>query len=239
MSCYAGFLLSLTLYLQDGLRFSPLHAGLIFAVYASGFATVSLTWTRAGSVTRERLPVLGPLVMGAAILAIGLIASSGGFPLALAAPLLFAGGAGHACGFSPLANRLTTLVRPAQAGELSGLILTADFVGMMLGAASFVGLYLSAAPQGADHALAITAGAIAAALIVTAACARRAHAPTRSSASVGQPAAVPDEPGDQRRREQGEPAEQQAARVRAALVLARGKRAGGARGRPRVPRLDG
>lgn len=177
MGCYAGFLLSLTLYLQDGLRFSPLHAGLIFAVYASGFATASLTWTRAGAATRRRLPVLGPLAMGAALLAVGLIVDHGGWPLALTTPTLFAAGVGHACGFSPLANRLTTLVAPAQAADLSGLILTADFVGMALGAASFVGLYLSAVPYGSAHALAITTGAIAAALIVTAACARVALAP--------------------------------------------------------------
>jgi MFS family permease len=178
MTCYAGFLLSLTLYLQDGLGFSPLHAGLIFAVYASGFATASLTWTRAGAAMRQRLPVLGPLVMGTALLAVGLIADHSGWPLAQTTPLLLAGGAGHAWAFSPLANRLTTLVAPAQAADLSGLILTADFVGMALGAASFVGLYLSAAPHGSARALAITTGAIAATLIVAAACARRAFAPT-------------------------------------------------------------
>ncbi|MQA76567.1 MAG: MFS transporter, partial [Solirubrobacterales bacterium] len=54
MGAYAGFLLSLTLHLQDGLGFTPLHAGLIFAAYASGFATASLTWTRAGAAARER-----------------------------------------------------------------------------------------------------------------------------------------------------------------------------------------
>src|SRR5918912_65505 len=177
MACYAGVLLSLTLYLQDALRFSALHAGLIFGVYASGFAGASLTWTRARGAVRERLPVLGPLVMGAAVLAVGLIAGQGGWPLGLTTPLLLIAGVGHACGFSPLANRLTTLVEPARAADLSGLILTADFVGMALGAASFVGLYLSAAAHGSAHALAITAGAIAAALTIAAGCAWRALAP--------------------------------------------------------------
>jgi MFS family permease len=177
MSCYAGFLLSFTLYLQDGLRFSPLHAGAIFAVYASGFAVASLTWPRAGPALRGRLPLLGPLVMGGAILAVGLIAIGDRWTLAWAAPLLFAGGIGHACGFSPLANRLTTLVRPSQASSLSGLILTADFIGMALGAAAFVGIYLSAVPHGPAHALALTSGAIAAALVMTAGCARRALGP--------------------------------------------------------------
>jgi MFS family permease len=177
MGCYAGFLLSLTLHLQSGLRFSPLHAGVVFAVYASGFAVASLTWAHAGASTRERLPVLGPLVMGAALLALGLVAAGGAWPPALTTPLLFAAGAGHACGFSPLANRLTSLVRPAQAADLSGLILTADFVGMVLGTASFAGIYLSAAAHGSAHALAITTIALAGALIVTAACARRALRP--------------------------------------------------------------
>jgi predicted MFS family arabinose efflux permease len=177
MSCYAGFLLSLTLHLQTGLRFSPLHAGLIFAVYASGFATASLTWSRAGAATRERLPVLGPLAMGAALAALGLIAGQGGWPVALTTPLLFAAGVGHACGFSPLASRLTNAVQPAQAADLSGLLLTADFIGMVLGAAAFVGIYLSAAQHGSAHALAITTGVLSAALIVTAVCARRALRP--------------------------------------------------------------
>jgi hypothetical protein len=115
--------------------------------------------------------------MGGAILAVGLIAIGDRWTLAWAAPLLFAGGIGHACGFSPLANRLTTLVRPSQASSLSGLILTADFIGMALGAAAFVGIYLSAVPHGPAHALALTSGAIAAALVMTAGCARRALGP--------------------------------------------------------------
>jgi MFS family permease len=177
MGCYAGFLLSLTLYLQNDLQYSPLHAGAVFAIYASGFAVASLTWTRVSVAIRTQLPMLGPLVMGAAILAVGLIASNGTWPLAVVGPLLFAGGVGHACGFSPLANRLTTLVKPAQASSLSGLILTADFIGMAFGVAAFVGVYLSAAPQGPGPALALTSGMISAALVVTAGCARHALGP--------------------------------------------------------------
>jgi MFS family permease len=60
MACYAGFLVSLTLHLQESLGFSPLAAGLIFAAYASGFATASLTWTRASATVRDRLPIAGP-----------------------------------------------------------------------------------------------------------------------------------------------------------------------------------
>lgn len=171
MGSYAGFLLSLTLHLQNGLGFTPLQAGLIFAAYAGGFAAASLTWTRAGAAARDRLPVLGPLAMAAALLGVGLAAAGGGWPVALTTPLLFAGGLGHACGFSPLANRLTAAVRPDQAGDLSGLIVTASLVGSVVGIAALVGIYLGAASDGSAHALAMTTGVLAAALVATAACA--------------------------------------------------------------------
>ena len=171
MACYAGFLISLTLHLQESLGFSPLKAGLIFAAYASGFATVSLTWTRAGATVRDRLPIAGPLVMAAALLAVGLIARGGHWPVALMTPLLVLGGAAHACAFSPLAARLTTVVRSEQAADLSGLVLTASLVGQVVGVAVFVGVYLSAAPQGAAHAFVLTTVALSVALVALGGCA--------------------------------------------------------------------
>jgi hypothetical protein len=182
MGCYSGFLLSLTLHLQNGLGFGALHAGLIFAVYASGFATASLTWTRASTAARDRLPVVGPIVMGSALLGVGLVANDGGWPVALTLPLLFAGGVGHAWGFSPLASRMTATVRAAQAADMSGLVLTASLVGNVLGTAGFVGIYLAHASGGSAHALEITTAAIAGALAVTAVCGFRALAPARACA---------------------------------------------------------
>jgi hypothetical protein len=91
-------------------------------------------------------------------------------------PLLCAGGVGHAWAFSPLANRLTTVVRPDQAADLSGLVLTATLVGTSTGVAAFVGVYLSLAPHGSAHALAVTTAVLAGVLVVTAACALRALA---------------------------------------------------------------
>jgi hypothetical protein len=114
MDRYAGFLLTLRLHLQDALGFTPLQAGLTFAAYATGFAAASLTWTRAGAATRDRLPVLGPLLMGTAVLALGLVAGGGGWPVTVTLPPLAAAGVSPAWGFSPLANRPTTLARPDQ-----------------------------------------------------------------------------------------------------------------------------
>jgi MFS family permease len=182
MSCYAGFLVSLTLHLQGGLGFSPLHAGATFAIYAAGFATASLTWTRAGPEARARLPVLGPLVMGTALLGIGLVAGGRDWSPVLTTPLLFAAGVGHAWGFSPLTNRLADAVRPAQAAQLSGLILTASLVGQVLGVAAFVGVYLSASAQDSPHGLAVTTWALSCVLALTAAFAFRAVALATESA---------------------------------------------------------
>jgi hypothetical protein len=82
---------------------------------------------------------------------------------------------GHAWAFSPLANRLTTLVRPDQAADLSGLVLTATLVGTSTGVAAIVGVYLSLAPKGSAHALAVTAAVLAGVLLLTAACAQFAR----------------------------------------------------------------
>jgi hypothetical protein len=111
---------------------------------------------------------------GACAHAVGLIADAGGWPLGLIAPLLYAGGVGHACAYSPLTNRMAATVHPGQTSDLSGLLLTASLIGQVLGIAAFVGVFLDAAPHGPAHALALTTGAIAAALIVTAACAYKA-----------------------------------------------------------------
>ena len=175
MACYSGFLITLTLFLQgEPLAFSPLHAGATFAVYASGFATASLTWTRMPARHQAKLPVAGALAMGAALLGVGL-ASAGGqwFPV-VTTPLLFAAGVGHAWGFSPLANRLTASVGAANAADMSGFILTASLVGQVTGVAGFTGIYLSHAPDHPGSGLAVTTGALAACALLTAACARAA-----------------------------------------------------------------
>jgi hypothetical protein len=128
--------------------------------------------------------------MGVALLAVGWIARDGAWPVAPTTALLVCAGAGHACGFSPLTSRLTTVVRPAQAGDLSGLVITASLAGQILGVAVFAGVYLSAATHSSAHALALTTWLLATTLLVTAVCARAARArPSRAVCT-----AVPADP---------------------------------------------
>jgi MFS family permease len=176
MACYAGFLVSLTLHLQSGLRFSALAAGLIFTAYAAGFAVASLTWTCAGAAVRDRLPAVGALTMGVGMLGVGVVAAGGGWPAVVGTPLLFCAGAGNACAFSPLASRLTTVVDARHAADVSGLLITASLVGQVLGVAAFVDVYFTALPDGSATALTLTTVVLAAVLIPTAACAAKALA---------------------------------------------------------------
>jgi predicted MFS family arabinose efflux permease len=172
MACYSGILVSLTLYLQGVMGFSPLHAGLVFAVYAVGFALASLSWTRTSEAVRGHLPVVGPIVMGAALLAVGLGSGGGAWPAVPMAMLLFSAGVGHACGFAPLANRLTARVAATNAADMSGIILTAGLIGNVLGVAVFSGIFLSEHTAQTSRPLAFTTAAIAASLLVAAICAR-------------------------------------------------------------------
>jgi hypothetical protein len=59
-------------------------------------------------------------------------------------------------------------MRPAQATDLSGLILTASVLGQVAGVAGLVGLYLSLAPHGSASALASTTSVLAGVLVAVA-----------------------------------------------------------------------
>ena len=113
-------------------------------------------------------------MMGSALLAVGLIAGHGQWPTLATAPLLLCAGAGHALGFSPMTNRMTSAVRVDQAADLSGLIWTAGLIGQVIGVAALSDIYLSAASHDAGHALTITTAAVAITLGITTLCARRA-----------------------------------------------------------------
>jgi MFS family permease len=192
MGSYSGFLLSLTLHLQDGLGFSPLHAGLIFAVYATGFATASLTWTRAPQTLRGLLPVAGPATMACGVLAVGALAAGGDWPPLATIPALLLAGAGHAAGYSPLAHRLTASVAPTQVADLSGLLLTAGLLGSVLGVAGVSGVYFTSAAHDPGGALTSTTLVLAAALLVTAGCAWTVRAGARSGIAADSAAAAAD-----------------------------------------------
>jgi EmrB/QacA subfamily drug resistance transporter len=132
---YAGFLLMLTVYLQTGLGFSPLHAALTYIPAAAGFFLTSLAAPRL-------VPVLGRhvLTLGYSVAALGLFgaaataAAAGGHLNGLElAPTLLIAGLGQGLGMSPLVGTIISGVEPAEAGAASGVVTTTLQVGNVLG----------------------------------------------------------------------------------------------------------
>jgi EmrB/QacA subfamily drug resistance transporter len=137
---YAGFtgiFLVLTLFLQQGLRYSPLHAALstlIFTVISAGTAIIS---GRIVHRVGRRLVVLGTGVATAGLIMLALVAHSRTGPnvaLALAGPLLVAG---CGCGLVISANQTLTLhqITRATAGVAAGVYETGQRIGTALGTA--------------------------------------------------------------------------------------------------------
>jgi hypothetical protein len=87
---------------------------------------------------------------------------------------LLAAGAGHAWAFAPLVNHLSETVSSRHSADVSGLIITTDWIGTVVGVPVFTGIYLTAERHGSAAALELTCIAIALALLATAACASKA-----------------------------------------------------------------
>ena len=133
MGSYAALLFSLTLHLQDDLGFTPLEAGLAFAPYAAGFATLSLTW--------RRLPPLGPA--GPLALGVGALLVAGLEWSALSELLLFIAGAGHAAGYGPVVAATVAGVKPEHAPEASALLTTGSLLANALAIATLGSVYVA------------------------------------------------------------------------------------------------
>lgn len=180
MGCYSAFLFTVTLHLQSGLGFTPLHAGLAFLPYTVGFGVTGLNYHRLPQPIRAALPIVGPLAFAVAVLGLlALLAGSGGWPDVAVSPLLALAGAGHAAGFSPLLARMTAAVAAEHASALSGVTSTGTLVASAAGVVGVGSLYLAVAEHdpsrsvtGLDH----VAAAVAALLLVGTGLAARAVA---------------------------------------------------------------
>ena len=185
MGCYAGFLFTLTVRLQDGLGFSALFAGLAFLPYAGGFALCGLAVPRLPGRLRDALPLLGPPVLAAVVLVVAVLTRHG-WPWLPGSLLLVVGGAAHAGGFSPLVDRLATALPASAATAFSALISTGTLLAAVLGVAVIGGLQL--ALPASPAAAALTAALLLAAPIAAGWCARGLRpAPPADPSSVELP----------------------------------------------------
>jgi hypothetical protein len=141
---------------------------LAFLPYPGGFAALSLGERRLPEPVRARLPVAGPLLFAGAIAVLAALAVGGEWPTVAAVPLLFAAGAGHASGFSPLFTTILGRVETRYAATVSGMAATGTLLAGVLAISTLGGVYL------AVGSLAPVTALIAALLLLGAGCARLA-----------------------------------------------------------------
>ncbi|MFD7865040.1 MFS transporter [Streptomyces sp. NPDC059783] len=157
MAINAGSLFTLTLHLQGGLGYSALRTGLMCVPTATVFGVVGMTWRRWPAGLRKAL-VPGGFVLAAAGSVVSALAlrhgGDGGAALYAGFLLL---GSGVALGFSPTLTGALANVRPQDAADASGLLVTVTQLGQLIGVAAFGALYLDrlGAPgaQGSGEAL--------------------------------------------------------------------------------------
>jgi MFS family permease len=154
MTIFSGFFFTLALHLQDGLGYSALRAGLTFAPAAAGFALVSLNWRRLSPRWHGTLIIGGFVAFGVGMIALAVLlrgGGSGGAGLYLAGAL---SGAGMAASFSPLMTRVLLRVPVELAADATGVVVTVNQLGLLVGVATFGTLYLNLAgrlPARAAH----------------------------------------------------------------------------------------
>ena len=138
-----AFFFTFSLYLQVGLGFSALHAGLTTFPFAVGSAVASAR----SDALAKRLGT-GVLALGAGVLAISMIAVIATLHLAgtdlhsyQIGPVLVVAGLGLGCFIAPLTNLVLAGIKGREAGSASGVLSTTQQVGGALGVA-LVGLIL-------------------------------------------------------------------------------------------------
>jgi MFS family permease len=145
MTTFGGLFFALALHLQGGLGDSPLRAGLTFGPSAATFALVSLNWQRLPGRVQPRLAFWGFAGTTAALLALAAIlrgGGSGGVALYLVLAVL---GAAMASAFSPLMTAVLMRIPVADAADATGVIVTVNQLGLVIGVATFGTLYLNLA----------------------------------------------------------------------------------------------
>ncbi|TMR90264.1 MFS transporter [Nonomuraea basaltis] len=147
---FTGIFFTFTLYLQSGLHYSPLLAGLSITPFALGSASASVVGGRLVSRAGRRLVAVGltTVIVGlSATMAATALVPGGGVGLATALPLLVAG-VGSGLVISP--NQAITLseVAPEGGGSAAGVLQTGQRFGSSIGIAAAGSTFFGAVGQG-------------------------------------------------------------------------------------------
>jgi MFS family permease len=145
MTIFSGFFFTLALHLQEGLGYTPLRAGLTFAPAAAAFAVVSLNWRRLPARWHGTLIISGFVLFAAAMAGLAWVLRSGGTGGAGLYLIGALSGAGMAAAFSPLMTRVLLRVPVELAADATGVVVTVNQLGLLVGVATFGTLYLNLA----------------------------------------------------------------------------------------------
>jgi EmrB/QacA subfamily drug resistance transporter len=155
---YTGVLLVLSVYLQDGLGYAPLGAGLLLMPFALGSVISSPLAGRFVPRFGRRLTVIALCVTMLGICLMALFVA-GHDPSGLgwvAVPILFLTGLGGGAVVSPNITLTLADVPPRMGGAAGGALQTGQRIASAIGAAVLMTVYQMTVPRGAGVALRIT-----------------------------------------------------------------------------------
>ena len=160
---YTGLILVVSVYLQEGLRYTPLHAGLLLMPFAAGAAVAAPVAGRLVSDAGRRLTVFALSVMMTGTVLFALLAP-GRSPLWVwAVPTLLLAGLGGGAVISPNFTITLSAVPPQMGGAAGGALQTGQRIGSAIGAALLMTVYqVATGPVSPDTAVryAVLAGLV-------------------------------------------------------------------------------
>jgi EmrB/QacA subfamily drug resistance transporter len=132
-----SFALVLTLFLQIGLGYTPLHAGLTFLPFSAGVLVASAAAARLAPKFGRSVTMTGALVMAGGMGGLVLIVRHYGPAVTTTdlLPALIVAGLGMGTVLAPLADIILARVRQEDAGSASGVFNTAVQIGASIGVA--------------------------------------------------------------------------------------------------------
>jgi MFS family permease len=145
MTVFGGFFFSFALHLQSGLGDSALRAGLTFAPAAGAFGLMSLNWRRLPAAWHSALIVGGFVTVAVSMLLMAALLHDGGTGGAWVYLVAAVNGAGMAAAFGPLMTRVLLRVPVELAADATGVVVTVNQLGIVVGVATFGTLYLNLA----------------------------------------------------------------------------------------------
>ncbi len=133
-----AFFLTLTVYLQTGLRFAPAAAGLAFTPFAIGFFFASNLSVKLLPKLQSRILNLGTGMMTAGLLLLIALVSAEGLALRgwQMIPVLLIYGTGQGFVIAPLFNIILSGIHGSDAGSASGVLSTVQQVASAIGVAA-------------------------------------------------------------------------------------------------------